>query len=213
MSQKERSIFWEVIVSVILSKKVYMYLCSILNGFQDRAISLHRSLDLAPNIVLPSCCTAPLYEACESVWSVSWLLWLQIVTLCKMPHIFTNAEYADMLYVYGFCDGSATAGAAEYHRRFPMCSIPDHTVFSKVFNTSCKCGTLPSAHVSSELACQQHLEEQENISVFHEHVYGEHWMKMACTHFTHTVCKIYTQGTVPCILNFVNDYIVVTNWF
>ena len=29
--------------------------------------------------------------------------------LCELLHIFTNAEYADMLYVYGFCDGSATA--------------------------------------------------------------------------------------------------------
>jgi len=29
--------------------------------------------------------------------------------LCKMPHIFTDAEYADMPYIYGFCDGSATA--------------------------------------------------------------------------------------------------------
>jgi hypothetical protein len=29
--------------------------------------------------------------------------------LCKMLHIYTNAEYADMLYVYGSCDGSATA--------------------------------------------------------------------------------------------------------
>jgi hypothetical protein len=26
---------------------------------------------------------------------------------CKMPHTFTNVQYADMLY--GFCDGSATA--------------------------------------------------------------------------------------------------------
>jgi hypothetical protein len=42
-----------------------------------------------------------------------------------MPHIFTNAEYADMLYVYGFCDGSATAAAEEYRRRFPMRRIPD----------------------------------------------------------------------------------------
>jgi hypothetical protein len=25
-----------------------------------------------------------------------------------MPHIFTDAEYADMPYIYGFCDGSAT---------------------------------------------------------------------------------------------------------
>jgi hypothetical protein len=30
-----------------------------------------------------------------------------------MPHIITNAEYVDMLYVYSFCYGSATA-AAEY---------------------------------------------------------------------------------------------------
>jgi hypothetical protein len=45
MSQEERSVFWEVIVSVILSKKkVYMYLCPIPNGFRDRAISLYTTL-------------------------------------------------------------------------------------------------------------------------------------------------------------------------
>ena len=38
MSQEERSIFWEVIVSVILSKKLYMNICPIPNGFRDRAI-------------------------------------------------------------------------------------------------------------------------------------------------------------------------------
>jgi hypothetical protein len=43
MSHEERSIFWEVIVSVILSKKVYMYLCPISNCFRDRAISLYSS--------------------------------------------------------------------------------------------------------------------------------------------------------------------------
>jgi len=32
-----------------------------------------------------------------------------------MSNIFTNAEYADMMYVYGFCDGSATAAVEEYH--------------------------------------------------------------------------------------------------
>jgi hypothetical protein len=56
------------------------------------------------------------------------------------------------------------------------------------FNKLHERGTLPSAHVSSERAHQQHVEEQENIlemlalrpvledflhvSVFHEHVYG-----------------------------------------
>jgi hypothetical protein len=31
-----------------------------------------------------------------------------------MLHIFTNAKYAYMLYVYGFCDGSASAAVEEY---------------------------------------------------------------------------------------------------
>ena len=61
------SIFLEVIVSVILSKRVYMYVCPIPNGFRDRVISLYKSLNMVPNIVLHSRHTAPLHEACESV--------------------------------------------------------------------------------------------------------------------------------------------------
>ena len=80
-----------------------------------------------------------------------------------MPHIFTNAEYADMMYVYGFCDGSATAAVEEYRRRFPMRRIPDNRLFYKVFNTLRECGTLPNAHVSSERTRKQNTEEQENI--------------------------------------------------
>jgi hypothetical protein len=80
-----------------------------------------------------------------------------------MPHIFTNDKYADILFVYGFFDGSATGAVEEYCRRFPIRRIPDRRMFSKVFNTLCECGTLPSAHVSSERGCQQHVEEQENI--------------------------------------------------
>jgi hypothetical protein len=41
VSQEERSIFWEVIASVILSKIAYMYMCRIPNSFQDRAVSLY----------------------------------------------------------------------------------------------------------------------------------------------------------------------------
>ena len=67
VSHEERSIFWAVIISLILSKKVYMYMCPNPNGFRERTISLYSSLDLAPNIVLPSRRTAPLSAACESV--------------------------------------------------------------------------------------------------------------------------------------------------
>jgi hypothetical protein len=38
VSQEERTIFWEVIVSVILSKKLYINMYLIPNGFRDRAI-------------------------------------------------------------------------------------------------------------------------------------------------------------------------------
>jgi hypothetical protein len=43
MSQEVRSISLQVIVWVILSKKVYMYMCPIPNGFRDKDISLHSS--------------------------------------------------------------------------------------------------------------------------------------------------------------------------
>jgi hypothetical protein len=43
VSQEESSIFWEVTVSVILSKRVYMYMCPIPNGFRDIAMSLYSS--------------------------------------------------------------------------------------------------------------------------------------------------------------------------
>jgi hypothetical protein len=38
--EEEMSIFWEIIVSVILSQKLYMCTCPIPNVFRDRAISL-----------------------------------------------------------------------------------------------------------------------------------------------------------------------------
>jgi hypothetical protein len=44
VSQEERSVFWQVILSVILSKNVCMYMCPIPNSFLDRAISLYSSL-------------------------------------------------------------------------------------------------------------------------------------------------------------------------
>ena len=74
-----------------------------------------------------------------------------------MPHNFTNAEYADVMYAYGFSDGSATAAVEEHRRRFPTRRIPDRRVFYKVFNTLRECGTLPSGHVSSERARKQNM--------------------------------------------------------
>ena len=142
-----------------------------------------------------------------------------------MPHIFTNAEYADMPYVYGFCDGSATAAVEEQRRRFLMRRIPDLRVFSKVFNTLRECGTLMfhlKVYVNKTWRNRRTfliwysvalLLDFQHVTVFHEHVYGEHCMKTACTHFTYSLCKIYTQGTVPSVQNFVIRYILIASCF
>jgi hypothetical protein len=85
-----------------------------------------------------------------------------------MPHTFTNAEYADVAYIYGFCDGSARA-AVEYRRRLPMHRIPDRRMFSKVFDILLERGKLPSDRVSPEPACQHHVKGQENILEMVQH--------------------------------------------
>jgi hypothetical protein len=43
MFQEERSVFWEVIISVIPSKKCYMYMQPIPDGFEARVILLYSS--------------------------------------------------------------------------------------------------------------------------------------------------------------------------
>jgi hypothetical protein len=66
---------------------------SIPNGFRDRTVSLYSSLLLARNIVLPS-------HTWNSVKCQLAVVTVDIDTvgvLWKMSHMFTNAEYADML--------------------------------------------------------------------------------------------------------------------
>ncbi|EZA55032.1 hypothetical protein X777_04496 [Ooceraea biroi] len=42
-----------------------------------------------------------------------------------MPKVFSNEEYTDIHFVYGFCDGNARAAVREYQRRFPNRRAPD----------------------------------------------------------------------------------------
>jgi hypothetical protein len=99
-----------------------------------------------------------------------------------------------MLYVYGFCYGSATAAVEEYSRRFPTHGIPDRRGVSKVLNQLREHDTLPVRmfhlieHINNMqesretflkwyniallLACEDPL----HVSVFHEHMHGEHCM-------------------------------------
>jgi hypothetical protein len=48
VSQEERSIFWEVIISAILSN-IYMYMCPIPNGFRDTLHTVQTSNTPSPH--------------------------------------------------------------------------------------------------------------------------------------------------------------------
>jgi hypothetical protein len=70
MSQEETSIFWEVTVSAILSKKVYMYMWPIPNCFQDRAISLYSSKTVDKKEILRTVSNTRIYCSRDKVGTV-----------------------------------------------------------------------------------------------------------------------------------------------
>jgi hypothetical protein len=70
VSLHERSVFLEVIVSVILSKKVYMYMFLILNGFRDRDISLYSSKIVDKKETLGTVSNTSIYCSSDNVGTV-----------------------------------------------------------------------------------------------------------------------------------------------
>jgi len=80
-----------------------------------------------------------------------------------MPHVFTHAEYADMVFVYVFCDGNSLAACREYSLRFPNRRVSDSRVCACVYNKPRETGALPSSHISSERANEQNVDEVESI--------------------------------------------------
>jgi hypothetical protein len=68
--KEERSIFWEVMVSVILSKKMYIYMCPIPNGFRDRAISLYSSKIVDKKEILRTVSNTGIYCSSDKVGTV-----------------------------------------------------------------------------------------------------------------------------------------------
>jgi hypothetical protein len=62
--------FWETIVSVILSKKVYMYMCPFPKGFRDRAISLYSSKIVDKKEILRTVSNTGIYCSSDKVGTV-----------------------------------------------------------------------------------------------------------------------------------------------
>ena len=68
-----------------------------------------------------------------------------------------------MHVVYGFCDSNSCAAVDVYQRCFPDRRIPSRGVFSRIHQTMCETGYLPSIAVQSEREVVPLINTQENI--------------------------------------------------
>ena len=55
---------------------------------------------------------------------------------------FSNAEYADILYFYGLCEGNGAEARREYQRRFPNRRVPNIRVFANTYRMVSESGTV-----------------------------------------------------------------------
>jgi hypothetical protein len=70
-------------------------MCPVWNGFPDTDTSLYSSLDLAPNIILPSFKWISVNRQSAIVTVDNDI----VEVLWKMTHIFTHVEYAVLTWV------------------------------------------------------------------------------------------------------------------
>ena len=68
-----------------------------------------------------------------------------------------------MHYVYGYCDGNASAAVNEYGRRYPERRIPSKRVFMRVEQSLRDNGCLPSFALHSERENVRTINARENI--------------------------------------------------
>jgi hypothetical protein len=62
--------------------------------------------------------------------------------------MYTNAQYADIHLVYGFCDGNVASAAREYQLRYPDWRHPERHVFEEVHRRLRETGSFkPRTHV------------------------------------------------------------------
>ena len=80
-----------------------------------------------------------------------------------MPFTYSVAEFADMIYVYGFCDGNTVQAVAQYQQRFPNSRIPTQRVFTRVYQTLRDTSTLPGVRIATEQDVNVGIDEEEDI--------------------------------------------------
>jgi len=77
-----------------------------------------------------------------------------------MPFTYSVAEFADMIYVYGFCDDNSVQAVAEYQQRFPNRTIPTRRVFTGVNQALRDTGTLSGVRIAAKRDVNEGVDEE-----------------------------------------------------
>ena len=89
----------------------------------------------------------------------------QVLECFSMPFTYSNREYADMVFVYGFCNGSANAARAEYQRKYPNRRCPSVRVFYSVFQHLHDNGTFPGIRGTAERVVDRRGDREARVIV------------------------------------------------
>jgi len=84
-----------------------------------------------------------------------------------MPFTFSFEEYADMIHVYGFCDGNSVLAVAEYQQLFPNRRIPNRIVFTGVYQALLDTGRFPGVRIAAELGVNEGVNEDGMVRMVH----------------------------------------------
>ena len=84
-----------------------------------------------------------------------------------MPR-FSNQEYADILFVYGFCNGNGRAAVRQYQQRFPNRRTPNHQTFGYVYGFLAEHGTLPAGKKERAVIAENILAEENILDIVNE---------------------------------------------
>jgi len=117
-----------------------------------------------------------------------------------MPFTFSVAEYANLIYVYGFCDGNSVQAVAKYQQRFLNRRIPTQRMFTRVYQTLRDTGTLPGVHIAAKRDVNEDVDEDEGIVQMVQKSPHASTQRIArCLHVPHTRVwrTLYAEGIYP----------------
>ena len=76
---------------------------------------------------------------------------------------YSNSEYADILYCYGFCDTNAAEARREYQRRFPNRRIPHISLFGSTYRRISETGSVQKQQIDTGRSRRYTADDEEEV--------------------------------------------------